>query len=76
MGTSKSQSINRIDKIGLRVFLSNILEIFNAEVLFRDDCTSDEFVDVILGSRVYMPCLYVSKYKNYILNIISCVKIF
>ena len=36
-------------------------EIFNAEVLFREDCTSDEFVDVILGSRVYMPCLYVSK---------------
>lgn len=34
-------------------------KIFNAEVLFRDDCTSDEFVDVILGSRVYMPCLYV-----------------
>ena len=57
-------------------FLSNILEIFNAEVLFRDDCTSDEFVDVILGSRVYMPCLYVSKYRNYILIIISCVNIF
>uniref|UniRef100_K1Q0G7 GATOR complex protein NPRL3 n=1 Tax=Magallana gigas TaxID=29159 RepID=K1Q0G7_MAGGI len=34
-------------------------KIFNAEVLFREDCTSDEFVDVILGSRVYMPCLYV-----------------
>lgn len=34
-------------------------KIFNAEVVFRDDCTSDEFVDVILGNRVYMPCLYV-----------------
>ncbi|XP_076076005.1 GATOR1 complex protein NPRL3-like [Mytilus galloprovincialis] len=34
-------------------------KIFNAEILFRDDCTSDEFVDVILGSRVYMPCIYV-----------------
>ncbi|XP_041363313.1 developmentally-regulated GTP-binding protein 2-like [Gigantopelta aegis] len=34
-------------------------KIFNCEVLFREDCTSDEFVDVILGSRVYMPCLYV-----------------
>ncbi|CAG5114815.1 unnamed protein product, partial [Candidula unifasciata] len=34
-------------------------KIFNAEVLFREDCTSDEFVDVILGTRVYMPCLYV-----------------
>lgn len=36
------------------------LEIFNAEVLFREDCTSDEFIDVIVGNRVYMPCLYVS----------------
>lgn len=34
-------------------------KIFNAEVLFREDCTSDEFVDVILGNRAYMTCLYV-----------------
>ncbi|KAL5018870.1 hypothetical protein ScPMuIL_004592 [Solemya velum] len=34
-------------------------KIFNAEVLFREDCTSDQFVDVLLGTRVYMPCLYV-----------------
>ncbi|KAL3876441.1 hypothetical protein ACJMK2_034286 [Sinanodonta woodiana] len=34
-------------------------KIFNAEVLFRDDCTTEEFVDVLLGSRVYMNCLYV-----------------
>ncbi|ESO84222.1 hypothetical protein LOTGIDRAFT_184295 [Lottia gigantea] len=34
-------------------------KIFNAEILFRDDCTTEEFVDVLLGSRVYLPCLYV-----------------
>lgn len=34
-------------------------EIFNAEVLFREDSTPDEFIDVIVGNRVYMPCLYV-----------------
>jgi len=34
-------------------------KIFNAEVLFRDDCTTDEFIDVIVGNRIYMPCLYV-----------------
>ncbi|KAF4800404.1 Developmentally-regulated GTP-binding protein 2 [Turdus rufiventris] len=34
-------------------------EIFNAEVLFREDCSPDEFIDVIVGNRVYMPCLYV-----------------
>uniref|UniRef100_A0A3Q3VWR6 Developmentally-regulated GTP-binding protein 2 n=1 Tax=Mola mola TaxID=94237 RepID=A0A3Q3VWR6_MOLML len=34
-------------------------KIFNAEVLFREDSTPDEFIDVIVGNRVYMPCLYV-----------------
>jgi ribosome-interacting GTPase 1 len=34
-------------------------EIFNGEVLFREDATADEFIDVIVGNRVYMPCLYV-----------------
>ncbi|XP_032816846.1 developmentally-regulated GTP-binding protein 2 [Petromyzon marinus] len=34
-------------------------KIFNAEVLFREDCTADELIDVIVGNRVYMPCLYV-----------------
>lgn len=33
-------------------------KIFNVEVLFREDCTADEFIDVILGNRVYMKCLY------------------
>uniref|UniRef100_A0A672RT10 Developmentally-regulated GTP-binding protein 2 n=1 Tax=Sinocyclocheilus grahami TaxID=75366 RepID=A0A672RT10_SINGR len=34
-------------------------KIFNAEVLFREDSTPDEFIDVIVGNRVHMPCLYV-----------------
>lgn len=34
-------------------------KIFNAEVLFREDCTEDEFIDVVTGNRVYLPCLYV-----------------
>ncbi|CAF3399220.1 unnamed protein product [Rotaria sp. Silwood1] len=34
-------------------------KMFNAQVLFRDDYTSDEFIDVVVGRRVYMPCLYV-----------------
>ena len=37
----------------------NYKEIFNAEVLFREDCNADEFIDVIVGNRVYMPCVYV-----------------
>ncbi|MGH0146831.1 UNVERIFIED_CONTAM: hypothetical protein FKN15_034841 [Acipenser sinensis] len=34
-------------------------KIFNAEVLFREDSTPDEFIDVIVGNRVYMNCVYV-----------------
>ncbi|XP_013784360.1 developmentally-regulated GTP-binding protein 2-like [Limulus polyphemus] len=33
-------------------------KIFNAEVLFREDCSPDEFIDVIARNRVYLPCLY------------------
>lgn len=34
-------------------------KIFNAEVLFREDCTEDEFIDVVTNNRVYLPCIYV-----------------
>ncbi|CAD6188270.1 unnamed protein product [Caenorhabditis auriculariae] len=34
-------------------------KIFNADVVFREDCTVDEFIDVIQGNRVYLTCLYV-----------------
>lgn len=34
-------------------------KIFNAEVLFREDCTEDEFIDVVSANRVYLPCVYV-----------------
>lgn len=34
-------------------------KIFNAEVLFREDCSADELIDVICANRVYIPCLYV-----------------
>lgn len=34
-------------------------KIHNAEILFREDATSDEFVDLIEGNRKYVKCLYV-----------------
>ena len=33
--------------------------IHNADVLFREDATIDEFIDVIEGNRKYIRCLYV-----------------
>ena len=45
----------------LRVCLDQShIEIFNCEVLFREDCPTEEFIDVIVGNRIYMPCIYVS----------------
>lgn len=46
--------------VGIWALTVSTSEIFNAEVLFREDCSPDEFIDVIVGNRVYMPCLYVS----------------
>jgi ribosome-interacting GTPase 1 len=32
--------------------------IHNAEILFREDATMDEFIDIVQGNRVYIPCVY------------------
>lgn len=34
-------------------------KIHNADVLVREDITTDEFIDVVLGNRKYINCLYV-----------------
>jgi len=47
-----------MDEKMVRMILSEY-KIHNAEVLFREDSTMDEFIDVIVGNRFYIPCLYV-----------------
>ncbi|ORX73633.1 P-loop containing nucleoside triphosphate hydrolase protein [Linderina pennispora] len=42
-------------------FVYNLLHqyrIFNAEVLVREDVSLDDFIDVVVGNRIYLPCLY------------------
>lgn len=34
-------------------------KMHNCEVLFREDATTDDFIDVIEGNRKYIKCLYV-----------------
>ncbi|MFH4981222.1 hypothetical protein AB6A40_007931 [Gnathostoma spinigerum] len=34
-------------------------KIFNADIIFREDCTVDELIDVVQGNRKYIRCLYV-----------------
>lgn len=50
--------LTRIDEKLVQVILHEY-KIFNAEVLFREDCTADELIDVISANRVYLPCMYV-----------------
>lgn len=33
--------------------------IHNADITLRFDATADDLIDVIEGSRIYMPCIYV-----------------
>nr|CAG4651789.1 EOG090X05AE [Triops cancriformis] len=51
-------TLTKVDEKLVQLILHEY-KIFNAEVLFREDCTADELIDVICGNRVYMPCLYV-----------------
>lgn len=51
-------ALTKIDEKMVQMILHEY-KIFNAEVLFREDCTADELIDVISANRVYLPCLYV-----------------
>jgi ribosome-interacting GTPase 1 len=50
--------LTKIDEKLVQMILHEY-KIFNAEVLFREDCNADELIDVICANRVYLPCLYV-----------------
>lgn len=63
-GGVKFSSIVPLTKLGTdpAKTVYNILheyKIHNAELLFRDDYTSEELIDVIEGNRKYVRCLYV-----------------
>merc|ERR1712020_671800 len=51
-------NLTRMDEKMVRTILHEY-KIHNAEVLFREDSTPDDFIDVINGKSIYMPCLYV-----------------
>jgi len=43
-------------KVALNILKAN--KIVNAEVLCRCDCSVDDFIDVVMGNRKYVRCLY------------------
>lgn len=51
-------TLTQVDEKLVRTILQTY-KIFNAEVLFREDASADQFIDVIMDNRVYMNCLYV-----------------
>lgn len=53
--------------------MCNEYKIHNADITMRDDCDIDDLVDVIEGSRVYIPCIYaVNKIVRKLITSCSC----
>ncbi|TEB39047.1 developmentally regulated GTP-binding protein [Coprinellus micaceus] len=50
--------LTKTDARTIRTILAGY-KIHNCDVMIREDITTDEFIDVLIGTRKYMPCLYV-----------------
>ncbi|PWN38700.1 developmentally regulated GTP-binding protein [Ceraceosorus guamensis] len=51
-------TLTKIDEKMIRTILAGY-KMHNTDVLLREDITVDQFIDVVLGTRKYTPCLYV-----------------
>lgn len=59
-GGMKINATVPLTKINKKI-IESILQsykIHNCDVVFREDCNVDEFIDAIEGNRKYLPCLY------------------
>lgn len=50
--------LTKTDERTVRSILASY-KLHNCDVMIREDITTDEFIDVLIGTRKYMPCLYV-----------------
>jgi len=50
--------LTRTDEKTIRTILAGY-KLHNCDVMIREDITIDEFIDVLIGTRKYIPCLYV-----------------
>ncbi|KAJ9124323.1 Developmentally-regulated GTP-binding protein 2 [Naganishia vaughanmartiniae] len=57
-GINATVKLNHIDEKMIRSILQSY-KIHNCDVMIREDIDTDEFIDVLLGTRKYIPCLYV-----------------
>ncbi|CCA67807.1 probable GTP-binding protein [Serendipita indica DSM 11827] len=50
--------LTKIDEKAIKTILAGY-KIHNCDVMIREDITVDELIDVLIGTRKYVPCLYV-----------------
>jgi len=50
--------LTKTDEKTIRSILASY-KLHNCDVMIREDITTDEFIDVLIGTRKYLPCLYV-----------------
>ncbi|KAI8995418.1 developmentally regulated GTP-binding protein [Trametes punicea] len=55
---NKTVPLTKIDEKTIRTILASY-KLHNCDVMIREDITTDEFIDVLIGTRKYIPCLYV-----------------
>lgn len=55
---NSSVTLTYLDYDSVRAILAEY-KIHNADISFRCDATADDFIDVIEGNRIYIPCIYV-----------------
>lgn len=50
--------LTKTDEKTIRTILAGY-KLHNCDAMIREDITTDEFIDVLIGNRKYIPCLYV-----------------
>ncbi|TBU47371.1 developmentally regulated GTP-binding protein [Dichomitus squalens] len=55
---NKTVPLTKTDEKTIRSILASY-KLHNCDVMIREDITTDEFIDVLIGTRKYLPCLYV-----------------
>ncbi|KAF8139994.1 developmentally regulated GTP-binding protein [Boletus edulis] len=54
----KRKTTGGTDEKTIRTILASY-KLHNCDVMIREDISTDEFIDVLIGTRKYIPCLYV-----------------
>jgi len=49
--------LTKTDEKTIRTILAGY-KLHNCDIMIREDITTDEFIDVLIGTRKYIPCLY------------------